>query len=257
MSRALLCVVIVLSVASWACGDQLILNFTEPTSRRSSIFGDMQNSNTGGNGMEVIGPPAGYHMDGLLWVNLSALTGATINSATFHVAQDGWGWAGLAGVELRRFTSTQTWTQGDGHWSDRWDNDNGTGARLADWYEEGGTGTGHRWDGVLVNWLDGQAPYNNYIGAFVYDCDTIPAGTAGVDFDMKLLVQQWANGTYPNNGWVMWAENSLSTTSAHLQRPTLTIDFTPAAIPEPGTMFLLGGGAAVLLHWRRRHLSGR
>ena len=256
MRRFVMVAGLVLAAATWACGDQIVINFTEPTSKRTAIYygWNQPNANTGLNGMEVLGGPSNantFCFDGLLWADLSTLTGATITSATLHVAQDGWGWTGLSNVQVRRFTSTQNWLPGDGDWGERNIDDNGCGLRMADWYDEGGTGSGHDWAGTLQTSKTNTAPYTNYVDSVVYDCETIPAGQGGVDFDMKALVQQWADGTYANNGWVMWARASTDTTSAHLSTPTLTIDYT-AAVPEPASVILIGTGAAALLRWRRR-----
>ena len=237
-------------VSAWASADQLIIDFTEPTSKLTAIFGGTQNSNTGANGMEVLGGPKGYDMNGLLWCDLSSLALATINTATFHVAQDGWGWSGCDNVEVRRFTSTQNWVPGDGTWADRWTNDNGCGWRMSDWYEDNVGGSGHDWGGGFHTWLAGDNMLNLWVDAAVWDCEHIPAGGAGVDFDMTALVQAWADGTHPNNGWVMWTGNAIGSTSAHLSGPTLTINYTP--IPEPATVLLLGTAAIALLGLARR-----
>jgi len=252
MKRTVLPVVLVLVLASWVSADPLVIDFTEAGSKLTSIFVDMTNSNTGLNGMEVLGGPnSGQKFDGLLWADMSSLSGATINTATFHVAQDGWGWGGADDVELHRFTSTQDWVQGSNvgaDWSNRWVNDNGAGARMMDWDTFAGAGTD--WSGTYHTWMSGAAPWTGYIDAVVYDCQSIPAGTAGVDFDMKLLVQQWADGTYANNGWVMYAQFGMNASAAHLSTPTLTIDYTP--IPEPGTLLLTGTGILGMIGWIRR-----
>ena len=127
---------------------------------------------------------------------------------------------------------------------------------MADWYDEAGVGSGHDWAGNFATYRANTGMFDTFVGGVVYDCEHIPPGSAGVNFNMTALVQAWADNTYANNGWVMWTGNTISSTSAHLSRPTLTVDFT-APVPEPASVILFGGGAAALLHWRRRRVRGR
>jgi hypothetical protein len=91
----------------------------------------------------------------------------------------------------------------------------------------------------------------------------LTGGTAAfMTCDITTFVQNWANGTWVNNGMLMWGGESGSSaywfeysseTSTVANRPYLTINYTPAPVPEPGSLLALGTmGVAALGFMRRR-----
>lgn len=129
-----------------------------------------------------------------------------------------------------------------------------------------------------------NSPYSFYTVYTDWDEDTViwntfgsvPGGAAGVDWDPNALysltmnwgmlqaeipvtssLQRWSDGE-DNYGWMLqdmlyngssWHSDDSLTLS---YRPLLTVDFTPAAVPEPGSIFFLGAGLLCFLGFKKR-----
>lgn len=105
------------------------------------------------------------------------------------------------------------------------------------------------WDETSVTF--NTAPTFNSVAAASL---VIPDRTAAVyrDWNVTSLVSGWSNGSISNFG--MWIHDiSNGFTSAHFsssddiesRRPILTIDYTPAAVPEPMSLLVWAGLALV------------
>ena len=79
--------------------------------------------------------------------------------------------------------------------------------------------------------------------------------------DLMADVQTWLDNPSANFGWMLRAQDEVSTgiairfasREAAAGRPALMIDYTVAAIPEPGAVALLASaGSLVVAIWRRR-----
>ncbi len=253
MNRILLVCVLVLAGATWAFGDQLIINFTELTSLKTSIYLDNLQANTGADASHKIGGPAsaGGVAYPLYYCNLSALAGATIDCATFYTDENWWN-VDLPNTQLRRIVTPFMWQKGTGTWNDRWGGaDSGVGLTMVDW--DNIAQTGHDWSGAVRTSLAWANPDIDDCGiaATVYDTQTLVAGSGGT-WLATAMVQGWASGTFENKGFLLYPGLSSGTNNDQLVLPLLTIDYTPAAIPEPGTMALIGTGAVGFLAYLRR-----
>jgi len=117
------------------------------------------------------------------------------------------------------------------------------------------------WDGTSTwNSLSGGVTPNGIEAASNADFEILPYATAAPHgiFDVTDTLQLWANGTLPNNGWLL--QDATGTDGWRIfgetgtTPPSLEITYlNPAAVPEPASLSLLAGGALVLLARRRRN----
>ncbi|HUW56941.1 MAG TPA: hypothetical protein VMZ92_09910 [Planctomycetota bacterium] len=243
-------------VSAWASADVLVIDFTEASSLHTSVYRDNAwPANTGGQPSDMIGGPnsaAGVFYP-LYYADLSALAGATINSASFSCDET---WYSddydNIGVHVRRIDTpagTPLWEEGTGTWGDRWGSaDNGAGSYAVNWNTA--TGQGHDWGGTLQTGLNTSAPdIESAMGSEIVDTDNLLMGTGGT-WDVQSMIQNWVDGTWENKGFVLDPRDDFGRNANDLVDPLLTIDYTP--IPEPGTMLFAWTGVVAALGWLRR-----
>jgi hypothetical protein len=260
MKRIVLSVLIVFFAVS-AVADQFVIDFSEPSSMHTAAYCPpappyFMQSNTGGEATDKIGGPSaaiGRYVP-LYYFDASALAGATINQAKFHVGENWWN-GDLDNIEVRRVDSPVMWQQGDGTWGTRFvDDDNGAGWWFADWYEDAGTpGSGHDWGGTLrTSYSMSWDNVETVIADFISDNTLLDGTSDAATWNITALVQNWVDGTWENDGFALWAGNNNDTTGSSVTNPTVTIDYTPGVIPEPATVALVASGMAGLGALRRR-----
>ena len=258
MKRLVWTVALVFVVSSWASADAITVDlFSAAGALHTSIFDQMHNSNTGGEGGDKVGPPGSSNpYSALYYFDLSAvpgLMGGTVNSATFTVNEN-WGGTAVPNVELRRMDCPIMWEQGDGYWDApdwRFSNDNGCGDYMVDWFADNTTSSGHDWAGNSWSWLSSSAVRFPTAVKDLIDNQMVNTGGTSV-FTMTSLVQNWADGTWANKGFTLYTGNlpSGSPGMASLNGAEVDIDYDP--IPEPATMLLIGTGVLATLGWVRR-----
>ena len=248
MRRFVMVAGLVLAAATWACGDQIVINFTEPTSQASTIYRGDYNSNMGAEtGQWIGGTGSAFGVCYPLYsFNMSSLMGKVIDCATFSTQEIDWN-ATIAGVEVRRLITPVMWQRGNGTRDNRWGTDNGVGAHFVDWDSVGSTG--HDWSGTVRTWFDASWPtVETAVGAEVIDNQTVYMGGL-TKWNIQTLVQNWANGTWDNKGFILFP--GPSTNSDKFVSPTLTITYSDP-VPEPATMALVGTGIAAFAGFARR-----
>ncbi len=112
-------------------------------------------------------------------------------------------------------------------------------------------------------WATSGGDFAGAVSAFDFitgSSGTAVFSSAGLAAD----VQAWVNGTAGNFGWILVAEDEVttgaairfSTREATTGKPALTISYSVAAIPEPSTTALMAGACALALAiWRQRKVA--
>lgn len=185
------------------------------------------------------------------------LAGAKINSATFGVMEV-WGNGMFMTVNLSRINTPATWDPGTGMHADRWGApDNGIQQYWADW--DNATTSGVRWDGTIApSGSAWNAPTNpTFAGTAVGQLidNQIVSSSSETIFNVLTLVQNWADGTWDNDGFVLQGTANYSAASTfrlrtHMDQGGLIIDYTP--VPEPALIGVLTVGSLTMLARRRR-----
>ena len=258
MKRILLSCVLVLAGATWSFGAQIVINFSEATSLHTSVFHQMPNSNLGAhdlspNTYQIVGVNGnGLDYDSLFYFDASALAGATIDCATFTIKDASWN-INMENIELRRINTPAMWTQGDGTRNappGRFNRHNGPGI----WYAnlDNITAQGVDWKGNTTSYgaHDASAEWASAVGDLI-ETRTLAGEAAWTTYVITSLVQQWASGTWQNKGFTLYGQNATAGANLELINPSVTIDYT-AAVPEPGTMALIGTGTLGLVAFLRR-----
>jgi hypothetical protein len=194
--------------------------------------------------------------------NLPAdFAGATVNSATFTVRDAFFNGGSITNVDLNRVNlpGNVNWDPGTGTNADRFTTpDNGAQRFWADF--DVATDTGLDWAGNVVSgpWNGGSSTdFQTSAMGQVIDTESFvePAGS-NVTWDVLTLAQNWANGTWANDGFALTTFNSTGTVGYQLQTTGtgrgLIIDYTP--IPEPASLGLLAVAGLFLLG-RRKHCA--
>ncbi len=109
-------------------------------------------------------------------------------------------------------------------------------------------------------WATAGGDFASAVSAF--DFVTGSSGTAGFSSPGLVAdVQAWVNGTASNFGWILVAEDEVTTGAAirfasreaATGKPMLAVSYSVTSVPEPGaTAFFAGVGALLLVLWRRR-----
>jgi len=254
MRRFVMVVAVVLAAATWSFGAQIVINFTEASSRTTTLFADSNFSNLGGEPEKVSGPLSGAgQMFPLFYFDMTPLAGATINSASFTANGDaGWGAPhDYDNIIVRRIhtpAGTPLWEQGSGTWGTRWNNLDNACWWFVDWDKT--AGYGHTWAGTYQNWIEVTEGIISAIGSEEIDNNALHVGGSGA-WDVQVLVQNWADGTWENQGLVLDTRGDSATNALQMQSISLTIDYT-MPIPEPATMALVGTGIAAFVGFARR-----
>lgn len=254
----------VLGAAASAWANTILIKFDGTDGVCSSIWYEDSRgaSNTGAESpvATYLSVPGGANMkyDQALYrpVLPANFAGATINSATFTVADTWWN-MGMT-TNLSRINTAATWDPGNGTHGGRWTfPDNGIQQWWADWDQP--TTSGVRWDGTIApTGSSYNSPSNptfaaTCIGTLI-DTQRINAGGQAV-FNILSLAQHWANGTWDNDGFVLTGttdatgDSTLKLSTSGTNRG-LFIDYTP--VPEPAVIGTVTAGSLVMLRRRRR-----
>ena len=225
MKRCLVTVAVVLAFTSGGYADEIIIDlFTEPGAMHTSIFHAMPNSNTGGEGPDkVVGVVGEDLTTALYYFDMSALLGAKITSATFTVNEAWWN-DPIPDVQVRRIDSPVMWEQGSGLWSAKWSNNSGAGMFTVDW--DAAASSGHDWAGNSLDWWDPAATQLTSALADVIDTGMLNSGGT-TDYDITSLVQNWADGTWENKGFALYAGEVSEGGVSHLNSAVVRIETAP------------------------------
>ncbi len=102
---------------------------------------------------------------------------------------------------------------------------------------------------VTASWVETTVTWNNQPAhhATAYDVTMISGAVGGpYTWDVKTLVQEWANGTYTNYGLIVkrvdmlrqtpWPYFRSSDNTSASYRPRLTVDYTPSSAIAPASV---------------------
>jgi hypothetical protein len=255
MRRFLIAGALVLGLAGWTYGAQIIIDLNTATgAKHSAVYGNIPNSNLGAYTATMLGGPGiSNPYDALYYFDASAVTGMTITSATF-TARDDW-WSGTItdrNVQVRRINTPATWVPGTGDWGGRWNRQGGVGKWYANFDNVAATGVDWKGNVTAYGSHDVTAEWSGAVADLI-DNGPVNGNGGWTTFNITSLVQNWANGTWQNKGFTVYCGNlpTTATGSIHWITPSVTIDFT-APIPEPGTMLLIGTGVIGLFGVIRR-----
>lgn len=225
MKRCLLTVAVVLAFTSGGYTDEIIIDlFTDPGAMHTSIFHAMPNSNTGGEGPDKVVAVVGEDLTtALYYFDMSALLGAKITSAAFTVNEAWWN-DPIPDVQVRRIDSPLMWEPGDGLWPTKWSNDSGAGMFTVDW--DAAVSSGHDWAGNSLDWWDPAATQLTSALADVVDTGMLNSGGT-TEYDITSLVQKWADGTWDNKGFALYAGDVSAGGISHLNSAVVRIETAP------------------------------
>ncbi|HEV7301159.1 MAG TPA: PEP-CTERM sorting domain-containing protein [Tepidisphaeraceae bacterium] len=202
---------------------------------------------------------------------LAALTGATINSVTlnFTVATGNTATFNNANLKLAQLTAANSgWQQGNGGGQGSFSSSGATlylaNRTAGTGYEGNPGGTGTAWasssaGGPLVNFYAADQFQGNAATVYTFN-GTTGTYAAGTTFSLTLnnnVVTNWMSDPnlaaaglllIANGGGVSGGVFASSETGSG---PTVTIDYTAAAVPEPTAMAVLGLGAAIAMVRKR------
>lgn len=222
MKSSLLTVAVVLAFVSASYGDEIIIDlFTDPSAMHTSIFHAMPNSNTGGEGPDkVVGMVGEDVTTALYYFDMSLLMGAKITSATFTVNEAWWN-APIPDVEVRRIDCPVMWVQGDGLWSAKWSNNSGAGMFTVDW--DAAASLGQDWAGNSMDWWDPAGMKLTSALADLIDTGMLNSGGT-TEYDITTLVMKWAEGTWENRGFALYAGDVFEGGVSHLNSAVVRIE---------------------------------
>jgi hypothetical protein len=193
--------------------------------------------------------PSKSQRHNLVKFDLSGLAGATITSATFGMYYSGNG-PTVNDYKISRLNAGKSWVEGVHSGAGvsagevTWNSQASGGAA---WATAGATGAADIDVSTTMTWSLASGSGEGYR-----------------QFDITNWVRDWVSGAWENNGFNMYGGVGDGSTSYWLigtsesgstdVRPYLTINYTPAPAPEPGSLMALGtlGVAALGLMRRRR-----